>query len=164
MRPFSLRRLALVLTIVAGTTLLGGTPVSAQGPSETLKVTTTHKIGTGQNVTCTLRFTIITHYQNNATTDLARYSITNNAQCRNATFTQNLTWVPPAGGSATVTNYFGGDNLIPAVSQFVYSPVAKSAAKATFTETTGYYGFTWDDCRPSSNCSVMLTLTADGAA
>ncbi len=162
MKPFSLRTLALVLTVVAGTTFFWVTPVSAQGPAETLSVTTTHKTGVGANITCTLTFTIITAYQNNANRVFASYTITNTAQCRNASFGQYLHWVTPAGGSGSVFNNFGGTNLVPAVSQAVYSPVAASISRAQFTEEQYNPTWTFDDC--VSNCTMPLTLTADGVA
>lgn len=159
MTPFSIKALSVAVPVVTGAVLLAPAAAFADGPSESLSVTSVHKNGVGTNISCTLKFTIITDYQNVPTEDLAGFDITNSGDCRDASFQQALTWVTPHGGNSTVIENFGGFDLLPAHSQDVYSPVNAVPGNAHFTEATNSFQF--DNC--IQNCTLSLSLTADGA-
>lgn len=158
MKRFSIKALSVAVPVLTGAVILAPTAAYADGPSESASVTSVHKNGVGQNISCTLKFTIITDYQGVPTANRASFDITNVGDCRDATFQQRLTWRTPNGGFAEVDEGFGGTPLVPAHSEDVYRPVNAAPGNAVFTETTNFFQF--DNC--IANCTLSLSLTADG--
>jgi hypothetical protein len=173
----SSRLIAIGMSIVLANVLLNTSVAwSAQGATETISITDTHVNGVNQTKSCTLKLTVISHFGNRQKVYFAGYDLTDTGDCRDASLTKCEAgssgcspfagWATP-GQSTSHTGYgfatdtWGNPSLVPKHVGDTYSPVAPTLSVANFSE---YVSITFDNCHTtaSTDCSVALTLTADG--
>jgi hypothetical protein len=149
--------------LAGGAVLATASPAFADGPAETTSLTAAHINAANQTVTCTLTLTLTTKYQNDNKRGSAGWSITNSPGCRDATIYQSVSWVTPSNGSGGTNDFYGdgapGTVPVPASTSDAYSPLNPTVSSAQFSE---YVSVSFDDC--INNCSMFLSLTADGKA